>query len=99
MFHTYRACEQYVRSRCSCAAVGYSRHLDMSPLYHHYGLMKQLTLRLPDDLHLALKALAARENRSMHAQLLHLLAREIAREEEREMHAILPSPQGDGPLA
>jgi len=35
--------------------------------------MKQLTLRLPDDLHAALKARAEAEHRSMHAELLHLL--------------------------
>jgi plasmid stability protein len=37
--------------------------------------MKQLTLRLPDDLHATLKALAASEHRSLHAEILHILSR------------------------
>ena len=35
--------------------------------------MKQLTLRLPDDLHARLKRLAEQEHRSLHAQILHLV--------------------------
>ncbi|MBZ9642526.1 Arc family DNA-binding protein [Streptomyces sp. PSKA30] len=35
--------------------------------------MKQITLRLPDELHTWLKALAEREHRSLHAQVLHML--------------------------
>ncbi|MFE4665413.1 Arc family DNA-binding protein [Streptomyces sp. NPDC056716] len=37
--------------------------------------MKQITLRLPDDEHARLKALAEREHRSLHAQILHMLNR------------------------
>lgn len=39
--------------------------------------MKQLTLRLPDDVHAALKALAATEHRSIHAEILHLITEAI----------------------
>jgi hypothetical protein len=35
--------------------------------------MKQLSLRLPDDIWAALKAFAAREGRSMHSQILYIL--------------------------
>jgi len=35
--------------------------------------MKQITLRLPDELHAKLKDLAEREHRSLHAQVLHIL--------------------------
>ncbi|MBK3576099.1 Arc family DNA-binding protein [Streptomyces sp. MBT65] len=35
--------------------------------------MKQITLRLPDDLHAWLKDLAEREHRSLHSQVLHML--------------------------
>jgi hypothetical protein len=35
--------------------------------------MRQLSLRLPDDLWAALKAYAAREGRSMHSQILVIL--------------------------
>ncbi|TDC14007.1 FitA-like ribbon-helix-helix domain-containing protein [Actinomadura bangladeshensis] len=35
--------------------------------------MKQITLRLPDELHSELKDLATREHRSLHAQVLHML--------------------------
>jgi predicted transcriptional regulator len=36
--------------------------------------MVKLTLRLSEDLHRALKELAEREHRSLHAQILHILA-------------------------
>lgn len=39
--------------------------------------MKQLTLRLPDDLHARLKEASARDQRSMHAQILWLLERTL----------------------
>lgn len=35
--------------------------------------MKQLTLRLPDDLHSQLKSLAESERRSLHAEILRLI--------------------------
>ncbi|MDQ1028449.1 hypothetical protein QF035_006031 [Streptomyces umbrinus] len=35
--------------------------------------MKQITLRLPDELHAWLKDLAEHEHRSLHAQVLHML--------------------------
>lgn len=35
--------------------------------------MKQLTLRLDDDLHTLLKEAAKREHRSMHAEIIRLL--------------------------
>ena len=52
--------------------------------------MKQLTLRLPDNLHALLKDRAAREHRSMHAEILHIIEQGLAR--------IPPPPEGDGPL-
>ena len=44
------------------------------------GSMKQLTLRLPDDVHARLKARAEREHRSMHAELLHLIDQALSNE-------------------
>ncbi|GAB2509944.1 FitA-like ribbon-helix-helix domain-containing protein [Nocardiopsis aegyptia] len=35
--------------------------------------MKQITLRLPEELHAALKHLAQEEDRSLHAQVLRIL--------------------------
>lgn len=55
--------------------------------------MKQVSLRLPDDLHAAIKASAEREHRSLHGQIVHILG-----EEMRETNAIPPSPERDGPL-
>jgi plasmid stability protein len=40
--------------------------------------MKAINLRLPDDLHAAVKALAASEHRSMHAEILHILADRVS---------------------
>jgi hypothetical protein len=40
--------------------------------------MKQISLRLPDDLHAALKAAAAREHRSLHGQIVHALNQSLA---------------------
>lgn len=37
----------------------------------------RFVLRLPPDLHAQLKALAEREDRSLHAQILHLLKRAL----------------------
>jgi len=37
--------------------------------------MKQLNVRLPDDLHAALQALAEAEHRSLNAEIVHLLER------------------------
>lgn len=39
--------------------------------------MKQLNVRLPDDLHAALKALAQREHRSLNAEIVSLLERGV----------------------
>ena len=39
--------------------------------------IKRLTLRMPTDLHAALRALAIREGRSTHAQALYLLRRAL----------------------
>lgn len=39
----------------------------------------RFVLRLPAELHEALKALAARENRSLHGQIIHLLQQAIAK--------------------
>lgn len=50
--------------------------------------MKQLNVRLPDDLHAALKELAQREHRSLHGQIVHVL---------RE-HAIPLPPEDGSPL-
>ncbi|MFI6575930.1 FitA-like ribbon-helix-helix domain-containing protein [Nocardiopsis sp. NPDC050513] len=35
--------------------------------------MKQISLRLPDELHAALKDLAEQEDRSLHAQIIRIL--------------------------
>ncbi|MCY9783654.1 Arc family DNA-binding protein [Nocardiopsis sp. EMB25] len=35
--------------------------------------MKQVSLRLPDELHTALKDLAEQEDRSLHSQILRIL--------------------------
>jgi len=43
--------------------------------------MKQLSLRLPDDLWAALKTYAAHESRSMHSQILYILRKYL---EEKE---------------
>jgi hypothetical protein len=40
--------------------------------------MKQITLRLPDELHAALKAAAGQEHRSVHAQVLTYVERGLA---------------------
>ena len=39
--------------------------------------MKQITLRLPDDLHARLKELAEQEHRSLHAQVLHIVEQAV----------------------
>ncbi|MBG0816535.1 Arc family DNA-binding protein [Planomonospora sp. ID82291] len=39
--------------------------------------MKQITLRLPDDLHARLKELAEHEYRSLHAQVLHIVQQAV----------------------
>jgi predicted transcriptional regulator len=41
------------------------------------GGMKQITLRLPDDLHTQLKELAEHEHRSLHAQVLHIVQQAV----------------------
>ena len=46
--------------------------------------MKRLTLRMPDDLYEALKKLAEKETRSMHAEILHLIKEAIRQTEEAE---------------
>jgi hypothetical protein len=47
--------------------------LDFTPVWCYYGVMVRLTLRLPDELHKALKELAQRERRSLQAQILYIL--------------------------
>lgn len=49
----------------------------MGSWYPHTGLMKQLTLRLSDDLHAKLKALAEHEHRSLHGEVLHLIEQAV----------------------
>ncbi|MGW5162957.1 FitA-like ribbon-helix-helix domain-containing protein [Nonomuraea wenchangensis] len=39
--------------------------------------MKQITLRLPDDLHARLKELAQHEHRSLHAQVLYIVEQAV----------------------
>ncbi|MFF0775163.1 Arc family DNA-binding protein [Nonomuraea wenchangensis] len=39
--------------------------------------MKQITLRLPDDLHARLKELAQQEHRSLHAQVLYIVEQAV----------------------
>lgn len=47
--------------------------LDFTPIWCYHGVMIRLTLRLPEELHKSLKALAQRERRSLQAQILHIL--------------------------
>lgn len=49
--------------------------------------MKQLTLRLDDDLHALLKEAAKREHRSMHAELIHLLEQAMRGDVETSSHS------------
>ncbi len=41
------------------------------------GPVKLFSLRLPDEMHETLKALAEREGRSIHAQILYLLRKAL----------------------
>jgi len=41
--------------------------------------MIRFTLRLPEELHEALKRLAEREHRSLHAQIVHILTEYIGK--------------------
>ena len=41
------------------------------------GDIVRFVLRLPPELHRKLKELAARENRSLHGQILHILRRAV----------------------
>jgi hypothetical protein len=47
----------------------------------------RFVLRLPPDLHDRLKALAARERRSLHSQILYLLQRAIDADQEEKAAA------------
>ena len=47
-------------------------------------MTKQITLRLPDELHAQLKAIAEQEHRSMHAQVLTYVERGLARAEHEQ---------------
>lgn len=40
--------------------------------------MKNLNVRIPDELHARLKALAEREHRSLNAEIVHLLEQAVA---------------------
>lgn len=53
--------------------------------------MKQLTLRLPDDLHALLKTLAETEDRSMHAEVLQAIKEHLERRGLRVATARPPS--------
>jgi predicted HicB family RNase H-like nuclease len=43
------------------------------PSWAYYGVMVQLTLRLPDDVHARLTAQAKADRRSLNSEILHLL--------------------------
>jgi predicted HicB family RNase H-like nuclease len=45
----------------------------MIPLWVYNGVMVQLTLRLPDDVHARLTAQAKADRRSLNSEILHLL--------------------------
>jgi hypothetical protein len=49
---------------------------------HHNEPVKQLTLRLPEDLHARLKNLAETERRSLHAEILKLIEEALVRRGE-----------------
>ena len=55
-------------------------------------VMKQITLRLPDDLHALLKTVSEQNRRSLHAQVLFLIEQGL-----QDARIPLP-PEGDGPL-
>ncbi|MEX5634788.1 toxin-antitoxin system HicB family antitoxin [Parafrankia sp. FMc2] len=49
----------------------------MAPFSPHNGVVKQVKLRLPDDLHARLVEAAQREDRSLNGQIVHLLRRSL----------------------
>jgi hypothetical protein len=49
--------------------------------------MKQLNVRLPDDLHVALKALADTDHRSLNSEVVVLLERAVANRTARDSPA------------
>ncbi|MGQ4267821.1 FitA-like ribbon-helix-helix domain-containing protein [Nocardiopsis changdeensis] len=48
--------------------------------------MKQITLRLPDELHAELKRIAQEQDRSLHAQILRILRQAAQTPASREEH-------------
>ena len=46
------------------------------------GMTKQITLRLPDELHEQVKVLAERDHRSLHAQMLVYAERGVKQDKE-----------------
>jgi hypothetical protein len=52
--------------------------------------MKRLSLRLPDDLHAALKEVAEEERRSLHSQIIYILETYIEKAETEDR------PKGQG---
>jgi len=50
----------------------------MPPGWIMMGDVLRFVLRLPPDLHAKLKALAEREDRSLHAQILHILRKAVS---------------------
>ncbi|WP_405646999.1 Arc family DNA-binding protein [Streptomyces sp. NBC_00019] len=67
----------------ACPLVGYIRSLAMGSLWVYNGCMVNFNLRLPDDLHEAIKAAAEREGRSRHGQILWYLRRAVENGERR----------------
>ena len=51
-------------------------------LWYTDGMTKQITLRLPDELHEQVKALAERDYRSLHAQMLVYAERGVKQDQE-----------------
>ena len=47
-------------------------------------MVKQISLRLPDDMHERLKATSERDRRSLHAEILWRLERDLKRDEEKD---------------
>jgi len=50
--------------------------------WHYNDAMKRVSLRLPDELHKALKELATQENRSLNGQIIYILKEYIRKLKE-----------------
>lgn len=56
----------------------------MGPVYTHHGAMKQLNVRLPDDLHARLVRLAETDHRSLNSEIVHMLAEAVDERDARD---------------